>query len=1075
MTLLPGQVKESTEGGGQRESDVQGKQNIPPVARAWFDSKNGATLQGALAFVPFILQQAHSEGVVLTEGKILVHRGSGGVVFSEASDFASLTERLSGQTNGAEQLSTCLTNFFTPLIDLINAYRGDTIKFMGDALTIYFPSIDDTQCSKYNKIVPPHGSYGLQDLGPMATAVLRASACCIEIHKRLHNFDTKIDGIHLYLHIGVGCGEISILQVGDSSPPETQVSRVEYMISGAPLEQISQAYKLARDGETCLSPQAWVYVKDCVIEGRRVEEKDKQDFHLLLRMDESRYTFPAIKYATKLYDMRSDRTFKLNDLNTIRRYMPSTVFKQIQCGTLQYVNEMRTVTSIFINIRGLDLLDLDRGPEKAHELAKQVQDVCYAHEGTLNKFFAADKDLVLLLVFGLPPLVHPDDPTRAVLTALNIISVLKTLGYEGRIGVTTGRSYCGVVGSAKRMEYTVLGDCVNMAKNLMKEAFAHGILCDEETSRRTTGEITYKALSPVDLKGRIVGIFQPQPKRAVAHIGLTPEHKIRLPWYDTPLDGSKITVHDVVNTCKQKVLKLCGVSSWAGMKSVQGPMLGGDFIRRLHDDEITMHDFEKTPPPAGSPFAEGGIVVIEGNLGMGKVELAEHIVMHCAHMFKMMPIFGTMGPRPRESKRMAVELLQSTVGVFRYIRPDVPQDDAKALAHLLPKLPQLQKFQELLRNPATSSADGSGKQLFNAAVAVVIDLLLMLKKLTPVVVVLQFDNGSNLFEKTWLEDLEIFWEMTEELAKLVQKEKSIAGLILCTKADRTKSAVKHAVDHGSLVGLKPLAKDDPSILEYMCNHLNVTTNMVPASLKNFVAQVTDGNPLFIRETLDQLLEEQHLNVMFKVSDVPKSLECGDPNRVNIAAWNHTTMIANTMCLIESLEPMEAAALKMSTCFEKEPFTLTDLAASNCSEWGGATRFDLLRLYQAVRKLVECSDKILVEVDPDSGGNRQSRVSTASAAEQQRERSEDDLASSEDYLEDVNKYGKKTRYEMPSVLMRRVGAAMVLEGQRKSVKRNALINRVVQAKLPERLDKLAAEQGKQHIPWYYEEAMRRMGN
>eukprot|EP00971_Amphidinium_carterae_P018503 365157-Amphidinium_carterae.1 len=34
----------------------------------------------------------------------------------------------------------------------------------------------------------------------------------------------------------------------------------------------------------------------------------------------------------------------------------------------------------------------------------------------------------------------------------------------------------------------------------------------------------------------------------------------RLPWYDTPLDGSKITVHDVVNTCKQKVQNQCDQS-----------------------------------------------------------------------------------------------------------------------------------------------------------------------------------------------------------------------------------------------------------------------------------------------------------------------------------------------------------------------------------------------------------------------------------------------------------------------------------------------------------------------------------
>ena len=79
--------------------------------------------------------------------------------------------------------------------------------------------------------------------------------------------------MRLYLHIGVGCGEISILQVGGVVPPETHIGRIEYLISGAPLEQISIAEPLAKNGETCLSPQAWELVKDCVIEGRPLEER----------------------------------------------------------------------------------------------------------------------------------------------------------------------------------------------------------------------------------------------------------------------------------------------------------------------------------------------------------------------------------------------------------------------------------------------------------------------------------------------------------------------------------------------------------------------------------------------------------------------------------------------------------------------------------------------------------------------------------------------------------------------------------------------------------------------------------
>jgi class 3 adenylate cyclase len=241
----------------------------------WFRLRNEATLSGAIAFVPWILQQAYQEGAMANQDDIVIHRGDGAVVFSDASGFTALTERLALKSNGAELLSQCLTSFFTPLIDIILSYRGDVIKFSGDALTIYFPAVDDTQHPRYRPVVPPHGTYGLPDLGPMTTAVLRASACCIEIHKRLHMFDTGVDGVTLCLHIGVGCGSVTILQVGGVVPPEItkiKTPRYEYVIAGDPLSQISIAEPLAKNGETCVSPEAWKYVHDLVTEGRIIED-----------------------------------------------------------------------------------------------------------------------------------------------------------------------------------------------------------------------------------------------------------------------------------------------------------------------------------------------------------------------------------------------------------------------------------------------------------------------------------------------------------------------------------------------------------------------------------------------------------------------------------------------------------------------------------------------------------------------------------------------------------------------------------------------------------------------------------
>ena len=59
----------------------------------------------------------------MDDGNIVLHRGSGAVVFSDASGFTALTERLAKKANGAELLSQCLTSFFTPLIQFLGSIQ----------------------------------------------------------------------------------------------------------------------------------------------------------------------------------------------------------------------------------------------------------------------------------------------------------------------------------------------------------------------------------------------------------------------------------------------------------------------------------------------------------------------------------------------------------------------------------------------------------------------------------------------------------------------------------------------------------------------------------------------------------------------------------------------------------------------------------------------------------------------------------------------------------------------------------------------------------------------------------------
>merc|ERR1712039_562502 len=128
----------------------------------------------------------------------------------------------------------------------------------------------------------------------------------------------------------------------------------------------------------------------------------------------------------------------------------------------------------------------------------------------------------------------------------------------------------------------------------------------------------------------------------------------------------------------------------------------------------------------------------------------------------------------------------------------------------------------------------------------------------------------------------------------------------------------------------------------------------------------------------------------------------DLDAINIAGWSQTAMVGETICLLESLEPLQAAVLKMSTVF-KNAFSLADLASSSCSRWAGATHFDYLRLFRALQDLVK---RGIIEVVR----NRRSATETSAKERNQCQQT----------------------FAMKNVLIRKVGSSMVLEGQKKKV-------------------------------------------
>ena len=126
----------------------------------------------------------------------------------------------------------------------------------------------------------------------------------------------------------------------------------------------------------------------------------------------------------------------------------------------------------------------------------------------------------------MPPFAHDDDPFRAIAAGRKLVLDAQAMGRDCSVGiatgrvvhalVTSGRTYCGLIGSADRREYTVIGDIVNLAARLMgiaapgevrpcscvlshlgftKGSFTIQVLVDEATSEKATNEFIFEVSS----------------------------------------------------------------------------------------------------------------------------------------------------------------------------------------------------------------------------------------------------------------------------------------------------------------------------------------------------------------------------------------------------------------------------------------------------------------------------------------------------------------------------------------------------------------------------------------------------
>ena len=208
--------------------------------------------------------------------------------------------------------------------------------------------------------------------------------------------------------------------------------------------------------------------------------------------------------------------------STMARYMDQSIADQVIAGGPDMLSGKSVMaTVLFSDIRGFTTLTEELGPHATVSMLNeyfQIMDGCLKKEGGFLDKFIGD---AIMAAFGIP-FGHDDDEDRAVRTSVAMIRSLAAWNIsrlnEGKkpinigIGLNTDDVVAGNIGSEKRVDYTIIGDGVNLAARLESacKQYAASILISEFTHRKLRGTYRTREVDLVVVKGKTkpVAIFE---------------------------------------------------------------------------------------------------------------------------------------------------------------------------------------------------------------------------------------------------------------------------------------------------------------------------------------------------------------------------------------------------------------------------------------------------------------------------------------------------------------------------------------------------------------------------------------
>jgi PAS domain S-box-containing protein len=199
-----------------------------------------------------------------------------------------------------------------------------------------------------------------------------------------------------------------------------------------------------------------------------------------------------------------------------RRYLSPAVVDRLPSdpAQLKLGGRRREVSILFADIRGFTSFSEKLPPEEVMDILNRylsmAAEAILAYEGTLDKFMG---DAVMAIFNA--PLPQEDHALRAVKAAVAMQRAIadyhrqlgEKRGLNFGVGINVGEVVVGNIGTTARMDYTAIGDAVNLAKRLQENVAGGRILLSQSTYERVKDYVSVKALAPLKVKGRV----EPEP------------------------------------------------------------------------------------------------------------------------------------------------------------------------------------------------------------------------------------------------------------------------------------------------------------------------------------------------------------------------------------------------------------------------------------------------------------------------------------------------------------------------------------------------------------------------------------